>query len=501
MNILYDTKDDMNILIIDVGTTSMRGILYAPDGSVLGAKRMPNHEVFGDDGWAWEPVSDWDDNLREIFRSIIRECGAVSIGAVAITSQRSSIIPVDQDGNALMDTIMWQDTRNASICNKLAEKNREIFPLTGSRVNTVYSGSKMTWVRLFCPDIYEQVYRFVNIPEYMILRMTGQYQSDVTYASRSGLMNLRKKEWDDWLLEMYQVKKEHLCHLNEAGAVVGSITHEWSELTGCPEGIPVITAGGDQQCGAIGQGVSAPGNLSIVTGTGAYAVAACGEIPKKLKDDVTCNASSIPGCYQLEANIITCSNAYDWAIRTLYGMDEIEYGVIEEELKRETEVSSCLLLPYFKGTGAPDWNSHAKATFTDVTLATRRSELLKAVLEGIFMEMGNKLSSISAYMDIDRIFVSGGMTKSDVVCQLQADVYGKEIYIKEDAETTAFGAFLVAMVTLGKYASMQEAQAALNPMDDVKVYVPDMARHALYRKKTERMNLLYTALKNLQTAD
>ena len=366
----------MNILIIDVGTTSMRGVLYAQDGAVLGMKRTPNHEEFHENGWATEPVSDWDNNLQEIFSAITDQFGGDSFEAVAITSQRSSIIPVDQDGNALMDTIMWQDTRNAAICRELAQKNAQIFPVTGSRVNTVYSGSKMTWVKKYAPEAYEKVHKFVNIPEYMIHRMTGEYQSDVTYGSRTGLMNLDRKDWDEQLLALYEVKKEHLCTLNEAGAVVGTISREWADLTGCREGIPVISAGGDQQCGAIGQGVAGPGNLSVVTGTGAYGIAACGKIPENLKDDVTCNASSVPGSYQLEANIITCANAFDWAIRTLYGMEQIDYVLIEKELASETEPASCLLVPYFKGTGAPDWNPDATATFGGVTLATRRSEML-----------------------------------------------------------------------------------------------------------------------------
>ncbi len=494
----HSKEKDMNILIIDVGTTSMRGVLYAEDGTILGMKRTPNHEEFFDNGWAIEPVSDWDNNLREIFSDIVSRFEPRSIDAVAITSQRSSIIPMDRNGKALMDTIMWQDTRNAEICREFAKKNAEIFPVTGSRVNTVYSGSKMTWVRKEAPEEYKKVFKFVNIPEYMMYLLTGEYQSDVTYGSRTGLMNLYEKDWDDELLSLYEVKKEHLCPLNEAGAIIGKTSPKWEKLTGCPAGIPVISAGGDQQCGAIGQGVAGPGNLSIVTGTGAYGIAACGSIPKDLRDDVTCNASSIPGSYQLEANIITCANAFDWAIRTLYGMDDkIDYDLIDQELAAETQVAGCTLVPYFKGTGAPDWNPNATASFTGITLATRRSEMLKAVLEGIFMEMANKIDSISSYMDINKVYVSGGMTNSSTICQLQADIYGREILIKKDAETTAFGAFLVAMVSLGKYKDMEAAQAALNPMNDVKIFRPDPEKHAAYKKKQAFMNKIYSAVRDL----
>ena len=113
------------------------------------------------------------------------------------------------------------------------------------------------------------------------------------------------------------------------------------------------------------------------------------------------------------------------------------------------------------------------------------------------MELTNKIESIASYMDINKMYVSGGMTKSETICQLQADIYGREILIKEDAETTAFGAFLVAMVSLGQYKTMEAAQQALNPMEDVKLYVPDPAKHAAYQEKREKMNRLYQAVRDL----
>lgn len=189
--------------------------------------------------------------------------------------------------------------------------------------------------------------------------------------------------------------------------------------------------------------------------------------------------------------MITCSIAYDWAIRQLYGMDKIDYGQIEQELKKEQEPAGCLVLPYFKGSGAPDWNSQAKAIFADVTLATRRSEMLKAVLEGIFMEMNNRIKCISSYVPVNKIFVSGGMTNSDVICQLQSDIYGRELMVRNDAEATAFGVFLVCMVSLGKYVSMEEAQQALNPMNSVRVFTPDPEKYEKYQAKQTRMNQLY----------
>jgi len=482
----------MSILVLDIGTTSMRGILYDSQGNKRVVHQVKNHPRFEENGIVNETPLDWSENTYEIFREILGSGMAEDLEAISVTSQRSSILPVDRNGNPLMDTIMWQDVRNREICRKLEPYNEKLFAKTGSRVNSVFSGSKMTWVRKEAPEIYRKVYKFVNIPEYVMHLMTGGYNSDYTYASRSGLMNLHTKTWDDELLEMYEVERDRLCTLHEPGSIVGTTNAFFREKTGCPEGIPVITAGGDQQCAAIGQGVTSAGNVSIVAGTGGFIIAACDGIPENLTDNVICNCSSIAGKYVIEANVLACSAAFDWFAREIYGMEKIDYRLTEAELTRKPGLSDCLAVPYLKGRGAPDWNANAKAIFADVTLATERSDLFKALMEGIFMELANHIAAFSDYVDIGNICVSGGMTASPAMNQLQADVYGRDIFVYEDPEATAKGAFLVALVGCGRYGTVDQAfRAVVRPQGTT--YTPDAALSEAYAEKRERMNRLYRA--------
>lgn len=480
----------MSILVLDIGTTSMRGIFYDHHGKKLAVHQVKNHPQFLENGVVSESPEDWSGNTYEIFRNIMKTDAAEDLEAISITSQRSSIIPVDRDGRPLMDTIMWQDVRNKDICARFEKYNKKLFQKTGSRVNSVFSGSKMTWVRENCPDIYPKVYKFVNIPEYIMHLMTGGYDSDYTYASRSGLMDLYTKEFDDELLTLYQVERDHLCRLHEPGTIVGKTNESFQEMTGCPAGIPVITAGGDQQCAAIGQGVTESGNVSIVAGTGGFIIAACDHVPENLTDNVICNCSSIAGKYVIEANVLACSAAFDWFAHEMYGMDRIDYAFTESELEKENEPADCLVVPYFKGRGAPDWNSDAKAIFADVTLATRRSEMFKAMMEGVFMELANHLDAFSDYIRLKHIYVSGGVTSSRTLNQLQADIYGKEIINRTDKEATAKGAFLVALVTLGLYPDVNAAFQAVTDEDSV-TYRPDRKKFLTYLDKRMRMNRIY----------
>lgn len=486
----------MNILVIDVGTSSIRGILYRGNGEKVFVKQVKYQPVHGDDGRVEQPASDFEDALILILQAFTSRIHIfkAEIDAISITAQRSSVIPLDVSGQPLMDTIMWQDTRNREICRLLETYDDEIFRLSGARVNCVFSGGKMMWIRLVRPEIYKDVFKFVNIPEYLIHLMTGEYVTDHTYGSRSNLMNLRTREWDDRLLELFQVNKEHLCTLKEPGSVVGHISEDFSRRSGLRVGIPVISAGGDQQCAAIGHGAYKEGTISIVTGTGAFLVAASRNIPENLSGDIICNCSSVSEEYIIEANVLTCSSAFDWYCRTFYDWEKIDYARINQELEEiYYEESSCLVLPYFQGRSTPNWNPEAKAAFLDMTLGTRREEILKAVLEGIFLEISNNIHIFRKYVDVDSAYISGGLTNSEIMNDMQADIYGIPLYHLEDTESTSVGALIVALKKLtGK--SIDEVFADIRRRDAIEKYDFDDERHHVYLEKQKRMNELYSRL-------
>lgn len=482
----------MNILVVDVGTSSMRGILFTHGGEKLIEKQQLYNVSYGENGWVWQDPSDWEAALYQILGDVTAEAEEKGweIAAIAVTSQRSSVIPVDKEKQPLCPAIMWQDKRTNGICEELREKNDRIFALSGSRINPVFSASKMTWIRRKMPDIYEKTETFMVIPDYLIFRMTGEQCTDLTYGSRSLLMNIKTRQWDKELLELFEVEEKRLCRLIEPGSVCGYTTRQLKERTGFPEGIPVITAGGDQQCGAIGQGVVKEGILSVTAGTGGFLVAAIKEVPDDLEQDVICNVSSVKDQYILESNVLTCCSAFDWFRREFYG------NCSYEELNKEIEsvpvaAHGCLCLPYFQGRSTPDWNSMAKGVFANVTLGTSRSDMLRSILEGICYEIGNGIDIMKKYTDLSQIYVNGGLTNSNPFNQIQCNVYGTKIMRRGKADATARGALMVAGTAMGVYSSVEEAFETIGKRDEIKAYVPNEEYATRYKKSRTQMNRLY----------
>lgn len=482
----------MNILVIDVGTSSMRGILFTHEGKVLAEKQIPYNVTYMENGWVEQNASDWENALYLIFKDIsfkAKEMGE-SIDAAAITSQRSSVIPVDRSVHPLCNAIMWQDKRTSEICEKLSSGNDKVFSLCGSRVNPVFSASKMTWIRENCPEIYEKTYKYLVIPDYLLYLMTGRLGTDYTYGSRSLLMNIHTHEWDPELLTIFGVEKDKLVTLVEPGSICGTVTRAFAERTGCPEGIPVITAGGDQQCGAVGQGVVKKGTISVTAGTGGFLITAVDEVPENLSQDVICNFSSIGGQYVLESSVLTCCSAFDWFRREFY--PDSTYEEINAVVsKSPAGANGCLCLPFFQGRSTPDWNNMAKGIFANVTLATTKADMLRSLLEGICFELGNGIETMKKYVDISEIYINGGLTNSEYFNEIQASVYGSRIIRRGKTDATARGALMVAAQTMGMYNSVEEAFRAIEQNSSAKIYLPSEENTLKYAGIRKEMNLLY----------
>ena len=485
----------MNILVLDVGTSSMRGILFSEKGAELLSKRRPYQPDYMEGGFVEQDPHEWEAAMYEILRTISDEAKEqnIQIDAISITSQRSSMIPVDQDVRPLCRAIMWQDKRTAGICERLETENERIVRLCGARVNPVFSGVKMAWIREERPDVYEKTYKFLVVLDYLIYLLTGNLCTDYTYGSRSLLMNIHTCEWDEELLALFEVEKDKLCPLVEPGEICGNLSKHVADKTGCPQGIPVITAGGDQQCGAVGQGVVREGILSVTAGTGGFLLAATDKVPKGLKGDVICHHSAIKNQYILESSVLACSSAFDWFCRNFYENYTYEElnGIIE---KVPAGANSVLCVPYFQGHAAPDWNSRARGVFSDITLYTKKEDMLRALLEGICYEIANGIDVMKSYVEIQKVLVNGGLAGSEAFNAIQCDVYGMELARRGKTDATARGALMVALCACGSFKTVADAFETVGKQGEVRRYHPNPEHTKKYREYRAKMNELYRSV-------
>ncbi|MDA8427353.1 MAG: FGGY family carbohydrate kinase, partial [Treponema sp.] len=381
---------------------------------------------------------------------------------LALASQRSSVIPVDESGEALHPAIMWQDQRTESICRELGERQSSVYRKTGLRISPVFSAVKMTWLRRNRPEIFARTHKMLGIHDYLIHHLTGGFVTDRSLASRTNLFDLSSGEWDPGLLELFEVERGQLCSLVDQGEVAGFLGPAASRATGLPEGLPLVSAGGDQQCAALGMGLLAPGRLVANTGTGSYVI---GLSDRPVFDGLmrlSCNVAATPGNYIVEAGILTSGALYAWFKEKFYDAGGAGFAAINEEAASSPPgAHGVLLLPHFKGAGSPHWNPNAKGLFFGLSLGTSRGDMARALLEGIAAEMAQNVSLIEALTGPAReVRVSGGLSNFPLYNQIQADLYGRRVLRSGDGEATARGAWISAAVRLGLYDSHAAAFAA-----------------------------------------
>ena len=209
----------MGILVFDVGTSSMRGVLMNEQADILCQFQEKYHPDFHLSIYVTQNPEIWRSVLYDIAKNIQIWCEehGHKVEMISLTAQRTSMIPVDRDGNALCDAVMWQDKRNIEVCTRLSAMNGQIIRKSGTMVNPVFSGSKMAWLKETQPEIYKKADRIFVVADYLLYHMTGQRKLDRTYASRSHLMNLRTGRWDSVLLDIFGIEKNKLCDLIDPG--------------------------------------------------------------------------------------------------------------------------------------------------------------------------------------------------------------------------------------------------------------------------------------------
>ena len=484
----------MNILSFDIGTTSMRGILYDETGKQLAEAGELTPLIYKGTYIEQDPLF-LKEKLFAIAKKIRKE---YEVDAIVLTAFRSAPALFDLNGQPLSNFIMWQDTRNRSICEELMPLNPMIYEKTGSKVNAVFMASKVTWLKRNCKEAYDKAYKVMVVPAYLLYLMTGEWNCDVTYGSRTGLMDLHCHEYDDELLKIYDLDKEKLAQLVPVGSIVGYTRGEFVEECGIKAGLPVISSGGDQQNSALGLGELDPSSLVINCGTGGFVISLNDSVFLD-NDALICNDSAIPGKYILESNVLASAAALNWVLREFFsdiwndGDPDFE-AFHEIVMKSPLGSNGVLCVPLFQGCGSRDWNPDARASFTNISLGNTRGDLGRAVLEGIAAEITKSVRSLPRGTDRDLIYIGGGLTKSSFFDHILCDMLGVPLLRYEDAQSTAIGSFVSAAVTLGLYPSYEEAFRQARSGNAVYRYDPDPKNHEEYQKLIERSEEVYKLL-------
>ncbi len=492
-----------NILVIDVGTSSLKAMLYTSGGEMLFRASQQYESIFGHNNDVEQDPQTWRTSLiytLERSAEFARENGK-SVDALVVTSQRASIIPVDRDGTPLYNAIMWQDKRSLSQCDKLLKQLSlpEMYHRTGLRVNPYFSVPKMMYLRENMPEIYNKSYKLIGVQDYVIFLLTRNFVTDYSQSCRTMLMNIDTFKWDADMLKVSGIPTSLLPEIVPSGAMAGKLDPGLASGLGLPSGIPVFIGGGDQQCAALSLGILAPGDFEANTGTGSFVIA-YSEKPRFHPDCTTlCSAAAAPGKWIVEAGIFTTGLIHRWFKENFYPDTPDAYDIMNREVDMSPiGANGVLMPPHFEGSAAPYWNPRAKGMFFNITMATKRADLARAVIEGIALEIGHNITLLEGLdVAVNRVSVAGGLTSLDTFNQIQADIFNKPVIRYDNNEASSLGALMSACVSMGFYENYADAFKAI-VASAPRTYTPDPSAVQKYKSIMNKKKKLYDALNNAE---
>lgn len=479
---------------LDVGTTGCKAVVFYNNGRPASeatkeiAIRQPAP------GWAeQDPQEVWDAVLFVLRTCVSRYSGNEPIAALGLSVQGEAVIPLGPDGAALRPAILGMDTRSREECEQLRRDwgADRLFKETGMPVHTVNTLPKLMWLRRHEQAVWRKASQFVLYEDYLALRLTGATAISRCLASRTQLYSLHKHDWWPEMLEYVGLSPDRLSRVVPSAAPVGRLLPEVSAQTGLPSDVLVATGGHDQACAALGVGVTAPGRAMVSTGTAEVMEIALDRPlldPRLARAAISCYEHVIPGLYLLMTLNHTGGLALRWCRDELWpevagraraqGVDP--YDAILTGVSPEP--SPVLFLPFLNGRGTPRPDLAAKGAWVGLTIGTRRSDLLKAVLEGLTFELLENLEFLKELgVTVEQVRAVGGGARSRVWLSCKADVLRVPIARPAITVSACLGAGVLAAAAAGL---IPQAASAVEQMVAIEeVIEADTARSEAYRNK------------------
>ncbi|RGB28354.1 hypothetical protein C1646_629688 [Rhizophagus diaphanus] len=456
---------------IDQGTTSTRFLIFDSKGALIDYHQVEFAQYYPNPGWIEHDPIDILESVYECIEKGLKKFidkgySVTDIKAIGVTNQRETTIVWDKfTGKHLCNAIVWCDARTHHLVHDLNSKHgtNALKELCGLPISTYFSAVKLKWLLENVPTVKEahekETMIFGNVDTWLIYNLTGGIDgglhiTDVTNASRTMLMDIKKLEWSDELLKFFGIKKCILPKICSSSEVYGNI-----KITSLA-GIPIAGDLGDQHSAMVGQKCFNRGEVKNTYGTGCFMLFNTGTDPVISKSGLLTTVGYKFGneepVYALEGSIAVAGSAIKW-VRDNLGIIN-ETNEINNLAASVNDTGGVYFVTAFSGLFAPYWRDDARGCIVGITQYTNKSHIARATLEAACFQTRAILDAMNTDSGhpITSLKVDGGMTNSDICMQIQSDILGIDVDRPSMKETTALGAAIAAGFAVGVWKSFSE---------------------------------------------
>ena len=471
---------------VDLGSTNLKAALYDANLNCIAQKGAPVEYIRQGEFIEFD-AKQYFDTLVSILGELMADhpCQVVQI---ALTGQAESLICLDAEGNPVHNAISWMDERSGEECAILEKQfsQETCHRVTGQQaVLPTWPATKILWLKRNKPEVFSKVATYMLLKDYIVYGLTGKKLSDMSIATFSFYFDIYGKCYWKEMLDAIGITENQLPPLAEPCTVAGELTAQVADATGLTTETRVNIGTLDHFAGMIGTGNTAPGGMTLSTGTTMVLTAMTDGKPDP-DWDMALHYGFLPDTYIMLPVMESGGVCLDWFRRTC--MNNMDYDTLNEGLLAAPE-TGLLFLPYLVGTNAPEFDREASGVFFGLRQEHTNIQMAKAVMEGVcFVLRKNVEDILSKGTKIAGIVATGGGAKSHVWCQLQADITGLPVEVPAVTEAGCLGAAMIAAWNAGQYESLE---AAAKDVKMVRCYEPKPSD--LIEKKYARFCKLYKA--------
>lgn len=460
---------------IDIGTSGTKTLAIDETGAALASAVAEYPLSHPKPGWSEQDPADWWTAVVATVGQVMKAANIqkTDVKGVGLSGQMHGSVFLSKQREVLRPALLWNDQRTAAECAEietLAGGREALISLVSNPALTGFTAPKILWLRNNEPKRYEKVHKILLPKDYIRMRLTGEFATEVSDASGTLLLDVKRRSWSAPLLSKLQIDPELLPTCHESEEISGRIGRKGAEETGLAEGTPVVGGGGDQAAGAVGNGIVQSGVISATLGTSGVVFAHSDTVETDPQGRLHTFCHAVRGKWHQMGVVLSAGGSLQWY------RNQLAADVVADAKRRKIDPyelltsEACLtpigaeglfFLPYLTGERTPHADPNARGAWIGLSPRHGRGHLVRAIMEGVTYAMRDSLELIrSLGVLITEIRVSGGGAKSEFWRQMQAEVYGQPVVTINAAEGPAFGAALLAAAGAGAFRDVVEACAA-----------------------------------------
>lgn len=478
---------------IDLGTSGVKAIVLDDNNRIVASASEPLEVSRPKELWSEQDPNQWWLATTVAISQLKKKVDLSNVKAIGLSGQMHGATLIDKGGEVLRPAILWNDGRCFEECLELEALVPDSRTITGNIMMPGFTAPKLKWLQKHEPEVFANIYKVLLPKDYLRFKLSGDYASDMSDAAGTMWLDVAKRDWSDTLLSATGLNRKHMPELFEGSQVTGKLSPELSRLWDMPC-VPIVAGAGDNAAGAVGVGITEPGQAMLSLGTSGVYFAVSDSFLSNPESALHSFCHALPATWHSMSVILSAASCLDW-ITQLTGQKSVGDMLKDVEANANLD-SQILFLPYLSGERTPHNDPKAKGVFFGMTHNTTKSDLALAVLEGVGFAFADGLDALHATKLVpSEISLIGGGARSAYWRQMLSDIFGMKLAYRAGGEVgPALGAARLARLSTHKEGTIQD----ICPIPDlIQVHKPNPDRKQSLQTKRSKYQQLYIQLKDL----